>query len=477
MLVISQRQRHPCWRMLLAIVILSGLIRYCEPMPTKRLTDSSSSSSPTLSRSSGESRSQNLGSPSDLAWQAWLLLDSQTGAHSSLDSASFLKRITPKSVFIAPVLPACPDGYRADTMGRCVKRVNINPQAHIGFLLQRLNNRYGNQASNSDTSSNNNQKKSSGPLQLNIPLFAVMDTKSTQVDHEETGDSINIPIVVPSKKEVRLEEKAEEQAEEELEVEEDEEIEEVKEMEEAKDAKETKEVEKPKKSEELNEMEVPEEVEEPKEEKEPKEVGKPRKAVEPKEVEEVKDMEEKDAEETKDVEEMTNVEEASNVKEAKDVEETKDTEEAKEILNIGEETEEEEEEEEEDNEASATTGNTTIFDESSEYEEDDQNTTSTLDTVVPVIDFIDDTNDTNFSDVIDYKIPIELPTSFNVSDAKAMNANDDQELWSEESRVSNSTEMSPILILLSSTTTVSPSSIAPEVELELANSTRRTVQL
>lgn len=313
--------------MLLAIVILSGLIRYCEPMSTKRLADSSSSSLPTLSRSSGESRSQNLGSPSDLAWQAWLLLDSQTGAHSSLDSASFLKRITPKSVFIAPVLPACPDGYRADTMGRCVKRVNINPQAHIGFLLQRLNNRYGNQASNSDTSSNNNQKKSSGPLQLNIPLFAEMDTKSTQVDHEEARDSMNIPIVVPSKKEVRVEkveEKMEEEIEEELEEEEDEEIEEVKDVEEAKDVKEAKEVEKPKESEELNEMEIPVEVEEPKEVKEPKEVEKPRKAEEPKE--EVKDMEEKDVEET------SNVEEASNVKEAKDAEETKDTEEAKEVI-------------------------------------------------------------------------------------------------------------------------------------------------
>ncbi|XP_043526250.1 probable serine/threonine-protein kinase kinX isoform X2 [Frieseomelitta varia] len=476
MLVISQRQRHPCWRMLLAIVILSGLIRYCEPMSVKRFTDSSSSSLSTLSRSSSESRSQNLGSPSDLAWQAWLLLDSQTGAHSSLDSASFLKRITPKSVFIAPVLPACPDGYRADTMGRCVKRVNINPQAHIGFLLQRLNNRYGNQASNSDTSSNNNQKKSSGPLQLNIPLFAETDTKSTQVDHEETRDSMNIPIVVPSKKEVRVEkveEKVEEEIEEELDEEEDEEIEEVKEVEEAKDVKEAKEVEKPKEPEKLNEMEIPEEVEEPKEVKEPKEIEKPRKAEEPKEMEEVKDVEVKDVEEAKDVEEMSNVEEANNVKEAKDVEETKDMEEPKELLNIGEETEEEEE----DNEASATTGNTTIFDESLEYEEDDQNTTSTLDTAVPVIDFIDDTNDTNFSDVIDYKIPIELPTSFNVSDAKAMNASDNQELWSEESRVSNSTEMSPILILLSSTTTVPPNSIAPKIELELANSTSRTVQL
>lgn len=237
MLVINQRQRHPCWRMLLAIVILSGLIRYCEPMSTKRLTDSSPSSLPTLSRSSGESRSQNLGSPSDLAWQAWLLLGSQTGGHSSLDSASFLKRITPKSVFIAPELPACPDGYQADRMGRCVKTVIINPQAHIGFLLQHLNSRYSNQAGGSEVSSNN-KKKSSGPLQLNIPLFSDTGTKSVPVDDEETrGDqSINIPIVVPSREDVRVEEIEEE-------VEEVKEVEEGKNVEKAKDLIETKNVE------------------------------------------------------------------------------------------------------------------------------------------------------------------------------------------------------------------------------------------
>lgn len=195
MLVIDYRQRHPCWRMLLAIVILSGLIRYSEPMSTKRLTDSSSSSSSSSSSTlsnSGESRSQNLGSPSDLAWQAWLLLDHQTGGHSSLDSASFLKRITPKSVFIAPELPAlppCADGYRADTMGRCVKIVNIDHEAHLGFLLQRLNNRYGNRGGSSEAF-NSNKKKSSGPLQLNIPLFSM------------TRESINRPIVVPSQKDV-----------------------------------------------------------------------------------------------------------------------------------------------------------------------------------------------------------------------------------------------------------------------------------
>ena len=122
-------------------------------------------------------------------------------------------------------------------MGRCVKRVIINPQAHIGFLLQQLNNRYSNQASGSEASSNN-KKKSSGPLQLNIPLFSDTDTKSVPVDHEETrGDhSINIPIVVPSREDVQVEEIEEE-------VEEAKEVEGAKNVEKAKDSIETKNVE------------------------------------------------------------------------------------------------------------------------------------------------------------------------------------------------------------------------------------------
>lgn len=146
-------------------------------------------------------------------------------------------------------------------------------------------------------------------------------------------------------------------------------------------------------------------------------------------------------------------------------------------LNTSEGNEEEEEEEEEENEPSVTPGNTTISDEPSENEEDGQSTTSTLDTIVPVAEFVDDTNDTNFSGVIDYKIPIDLSTPLNTSNVRATNASDDQELWGEESQLLNSTEVSPMLILLSSTTTMSPNSIAPEIELELANGTRRTVQL
>ncbi|XP_076762349.1 uncharacterized protein LOC143430196 [Xylocopa sonorina] len=183
--LISQRRRHPCWRMLV-LVVLSALVRHCEPMSTKRLTDSSSPvSSATL-----ESRSQKLGTPSDLAWQAWLLLDSQTGAHSSLDSATFLRRITPKSVFIAPklpVLPPCADGYRADSRGRCIKNVNIDHVAQLDFILQGLNNRYANRGSFEASASTNNQRKSSGPLQLNIPLRS--DTESNSPNPISTPPS------------------------------------------------------------------------------------------------------------------------------------------------------------------------------------------------------------------------------------------------------------------------------------------------
>ncbi|CAL7940771.1 unnamed protein product [Xylocopa violacea] len=156
-------------------------------MSTKRLTDSSPVSSATL-----ESRSQKLGTPSDLAWQAWLLLDSQTGAHSSLDSATFLRRITPKSVFIAPklpVLPPCADGYRADSRGRCIKNVNIDHRAQLDFILQGLNNRYANQGSFEASASNDNLRKSSGPLQLNIPLRS--DTESNSPNPISTPPSDN----------------------------------------------------------------------------------------------------------------------------------------------------------------------------------------------------------------------------------------------------------------------------------------------
>lgn len=173
--------------MYLICVVFLGLT--CNSELASANVPESSSSAPTAKR-----KSQDIGSLSDFTWQAWLLVDAQNGFQHGVDSATLLRRITPKSVFIAPALPACAEGYRADTMGRCVKSVNIDENAHINFLLERLNAMYG----NSQASNKNDQKKSTGPLQLNIPLIP-SDPKpfSTKVEPEEpfsTNDRVVVSL-------------------------------------------------------------------------------------------------------------------------------------------------------------------------------------------------------------------------------------------------------------------------------------------
>lgn len=53
------------------------------------------------------------------------------------------RRITPKSVFVAPSFNKCSDGYQPDKMGRCVKVVKLNQAAQWDFLLKRINSMYG----------------------------------------------------------------------------------------------------------------------------------------------------------------------------------------------------------------------------------------------------------------------------------------------------------------------------------------------
>ncbi|XP_078046645.1 uncharacterized protein LOC144475018 [Augochlora pura] len=344
MVTISQRRWQPRWRMLFAVVVFSSFVRHCELTSAKRLTDTGSSSpAATLSRSSGETRSQNLGSPNDLAWQAWLLLDSQTGAHSGMDSATFLRRITPKSVFIAPALPAlppCADGYEADTMGRCVKNVNIDQQAHFVFLLQQLNSRYGNRGGSSADSFSNNQKKSNGPLQLNIPLLPSSNSQSSKQESEEAKDSIKIPVVIPPRVDVQSDE-----------------------------------------------------------EKRP---SKP----------------------------ITRLQETKNNIKPKDDESV--------FLH-------------------------TDSDDSTEKSREEA-PSSKFDAVVPVAEFpVDDGNDTDLSEVVDYKIPSDLKTLLNISSLKTINITDGQGVWKNASQLLNSTEATPMLILLPSTVT-SPNLVLPNTE-------------
>lgn len=181
--------------MSLIFVIFLGLICNSESAPVNG--NESSSSAPTAKR-----KSEDIGSLNDFTWQAWLIVDAQNSFQHGMDnmeSATFLRRITPKSVFIAPpALPACAEGYHADEMGRCVKSVNIDAIAHTHFILERLNAKFANvQAS----ANKNDQRKSTGPLQLNIPLIP-SDPKppSTKIELEETF-SMHDPVAVPFRNE------------------------------------------------------------------------------------------------------------------------------------------------------------------------------------------------------------------------------------------------------------------------------------
>ncbi|KAL6422802.1 hypothetical protein ACFW04_010776 [Cataglyphis niger] len=306
--MLSQRRRHSRWRMSLIFVAFLGLTCNSELAPAN--VPESSSSAPTAKR-----KPQDIGSLSDFAWQAWLLVDAQNSFQHGMDSATLLRRITPKSVFIAPALPACAEGYRADTMGRCVKSVNIDENAHISFLLQRLNAMYGGPQASGNK---NDQRKSSGPLQLNIPLIPSNPKPSTKV--EETL-SMNDPIVVPSRNETHP-----------------------------------------------------------------------------------------------DDEEKTRPHEVSIASKYEIKNETMLDEKATTFL----------------------AGNSKIDDVGIQK----------ADVVVPVADFVEEANDTSFSEVVDYKIPIDLRTSLNISSVTRLNASEVSRNVSMMEKPKNFTELSPTLILL-----------------------------
>ncbi|EFN64936.1 hypothetical protein EAG_15296 [Camponotus floridanus] len=183
--MLNQRRRHSRWRMSLIFVTFLGLI--CNSELTPLNVHESSSSAPTAKR-----KSEDIGSLDDFTWQAWIMVDAQNDFQHGMDSATFLRRITPKSVFIAPpALPACPENYHADSMGRCVKSVRINENAQHNFLLQRLNAKYAMEAAN-----NSEQKKSTGPLQLNIPLIPSNPKSSSNIEPEKTFP-MDDPVVSP----------------------------------------------------------------------------------------------------------------------------------------------------------------------------------------------------------------------------------------------------------------------------------------
>jgi len=121
------------------------------------------------------------------------------------------RRITPKSVFVAPSFNKCSDGYRPDSMGRCVKVVKINQAAQWDFLLKQLNSMYGAgagggafpmlpgasayqpaaaQPTTTTTEPPSQKTDSPGPFQLNIPLAGVGDADPSYNQTMDSADEL-----------------------------------------------------------------------------------------------------------------------------------------------------------------------------------------------------------------------------------------------------------------------------------------------
>jgi hypothetical protein len=136
-----------------------------------------------------------VGAPGDIGWQAWLLVDPEK-LKPQVDEEK-KRRITPKSVFIAPAfsgtshLPECAEGYRPDSMGRCVKLVQLNHAAQLDFLLQRLNAMYAAPAVRRGSGNvSTSDSSSAGPLQVSLPLEIPPESE------EETEESMEVSIVM-----------------------------------------------------------------------------------------------------------------------------------------------------------------------------------------------------------------------------------------------------------------------------------------
>lgn len=168
---------------------------------------------------------------SELAWQAWLLVDDQNGKQNGNDDAMLRRRIHPKSVFIAPTfsptdLPPCADGYQSDNMGRCIRIIKIDEAAQLENLLHKLNADFGN-PNNKNVNfnlpgingANNNDndyydtiideedvdESTSGPLQVNIPLGGVKEPEIAIIVAPTRNNFEDDELKIDQKREDRLE--------------------------------------------------------------------------------------------------------------------------------------------------------------------------------------------------------------------------------------------------------------------------------
>lgn len=157
-------------------------------------------------------------------WQNWLLNENEE--IPSQQSSPLSRRITPKSVFVAPAFSRCSEGYRLDAMGNCVEIVRLNEAAQWEAVLQKLKQQMNAQQfgfnkrqsqrndSNSDSggekinntrvSANAADTDNTGPFQLSIPFNSKNssesqnDTVSSSTTTSTTTEKEKLPVEIPT---------------------------------------------------------------------------------------------------------------------------------------------------------------------------------------------------------------------------------------------------------------------------------------
>lgn len=127
--------------------------------------------------------------------KAWLLM-----VESGKVDEEQLRKITPKSVFIAPLLSSrsgkCKEGYRHDHLGNCVKVIQIDPNAQLQALLAKLNAMYA-EKKVEEEEEERLPEISNEPLHFSLPISEVDTTPKEDVKELNVTSVEDTPEVIP----------------------------------------------------------------------------------------------------------------------------------------------------------------------------------------------------------------------------------------------------------------------------------------
>lgn len=136
--------------------------------------------------------------PDHLTWEAaWLSGDSR-----GVGSGGKAKKITPKSIFIAPQLNGfngslCPPDMKVDYNGKCIQVVNINPADIVLTKLQSLLGDGGGASNIGGSEDYDYEYDTSGPFQVNLPLSIDLPAEEPPKRPEAFYDTtlVDVPAV------------------------------------------------------------------------------------------------------------------------------------------------------------------------------------------------------------------------------------------------------------------------------------------